>query len=258
MASILLLDARMKKLIRSTILFSACATFLTMAFAGTEYSGGKETVRPVPLPQLCDWTGFYIGLHAGGQFGHSETTDIDDWNSFGKQFGYSESGFNGGMQFGYNLQWHWLVTGPEFDVGYMDLNGRGTEPGSPGFDSRGETNGDFYTTLRGRIGVALDCWLIYGTGGAIGVNYTKRFIDDCSTGPCGPAVLDARDTDFDWGYTVGGGIERLIGNHWSVKAEYLYFGLGDDHFSGVSGGTRYGFKAETEGHIVRAGLNYKF
>jgi opacity protein-like surface antigen len=106
--------------------------------------------------------------------------------------------------------------------------------------------------------VALDCWLVYATGGGIGVNLTKRFIDHCSTGSCGGGVIDARDADFSWGYTVGGGIERMIGRHWTVKAEYLYFSLGDDHFSGVSGGTRYGFDAESKGHIVRAGLNYKF
>jgi outer membrane immunogenic protein len=247
----------MKQLIRSTLLFCVCCALTTVALAGTGYYSGKETVAPAPIPTLCDWTGFYIGLHAGGQFGHSETADIDGWNA-DRQFGYSETGFNGGMQFGYNFQWHWLVTGPEFDIGYMDLNGHGVEPGSPGHDSHAETNGDFYTTLRGRIGVALDCWLVYATGGGIGVNYTKRFIDDCSTGACGGGTIDARDTDFNWGYTVGGGIERLIGHHWTVKAEYLYFGLGDDHFSNVSGTTRYRFDAETQGHIVRAGLNYKF
>jgi outer membrane immunogenic protein len=249
----------MKQLIRSTILFSASFALAAMAFAGTDYYSGKETVAPAPAPTLCDWTGFYIGLHAGGQFGHSETNDLDDWNlTAHHHFGYSESGFNGGMQVGYNFQWHWLVTGPEFDLGYLALHGRGTEPGSPGNDSRGEGDGDFYTTMRGRIGVALDCWLVYATGGGIGVNYTKRFIDDCSTGTCGGGVIDARDTDFSWGYTVGGGVERMIGHHWSVKAEYLYFSLGDNRFSAVSGGTRYGFDAETQGHIVRAGLNYKF
>jgi outer membrane immunogenic protein len=253
----------MKQLIRSTILFSACCALMTVAFAGTGYSGGKEIVAPTPIPTLCDWTGFYLGLHAGGQFGHSEDVD-HDYNfgppsrGFDKPWGYRESGFNGGMQVGYNFQWHWLVTGPEFDIGYMNLHGHGNEPGAPGNDSHGETDGDFYTTLRGRVGVALDCWLIYGTGGAIGVNYTKRFIDDCNTGACGGGRIDARDTDFNWGYTVGGGVERMLGHHWSVKTEYLYFSLGDDHFSGVSGGTRYGFDAETQGHIVRAGLNYKF
>jgi len=255
---ILLRVTGMKQLIRLMgVLFVGSA--LTAAFAGTEMYSGKESkvVAPAPAPTLCDWTGFYIGLHAGGQFGHSETTDLDDWNTIAHhQFGYSESGFNGGAQFGYNFQWHWLVTGPEFDVGYMNLHGRGLEPQPAAFrDSFGETDSDFYTTLRGRVGVALDCWLFYATGGGIGVNYTTRFKD---TGADNGNVLDARTNDFDWGWTVGGGVERMINRHWSIKAEYLYYKLDDQHFSGVFGGTRFGFNAETEGNIIRAGLNYKF
>jgi outer membrane immunogenic protein len=251
----------MKQLVRLMGVIFACATLSTTAFAGTEMYNGKETkaVRAAPTPELCDWTGFYIGLHAGGQFGHSENVDLDDWNRPDRPWGYSESGFNGGMQFGYNFQWHWLVTGPEFDVGYMNLKGRGAETLPPAIsDSFGETDSDFYTTLRGRIGVALDwhgCWLVYGTGGAIGVNYTMRFKD---TGTDNGNVLDARGNDFNWGWTVGGGIERMINRHWSIKTEYLHYKLDDDHFSGVFTGTRFGFNAETEGHIVRAGLNYKF
>jgi outer membrane immunogenic protein len=251
---ILLSVTGMKQLIRLMgVLFVGSA--LTAAFAGTEIYSGKESkvVAPAPAPTLCDWTGFYVGLHAGGQFGHSETTDLDDWNFPDRQFGYSESDFNGGAQFGYNFQWHWLVTGPEFDVGYMNLHGRGAEPGTT--DSFAETDSDFYTTLRGRVGVALDCWLIYATGGGIGVNYTTRFKD---TGADNGNVLDARTNDFDWGWTVGGGVERMINRHWSIKAEYLYYKLDDQHFSGVFGGTRFGFNAETEGNIIRAGLNYKF
>src|SRR5712692_8978498 len=101
LALILLETGRMKQLIRSTILFSACCALTTMAFAGTGYYSGKETVTPAPVPTLCDWAGFYIGVHAGGQFGHSETNDLDDWNlAAHHHFGYSETGFNGGMQVG--------------------------------------------------------------------------------------------------------------------------------------------------------------
>jgi outer membrane immunogenic protein len=234
---------------------------LSSAFAGTGTYTGKEmkAVAPAPPPE-CEWTGFYMGLHAGGQFGHSETKDLDDWNAPDKPWGYDESGFNGGGQFGYNFQWHWLVLGPEFDVGYMNLEGSGTEPGSANGDSRGESDSDFYTTLRGRIGVTLDwngCWLIYGTGGAIGVNYVTRFIDNSAVVP-GTGLLDARETDFNWGYTVGGGIERMLNRHWSIKTEYLYFELDKQRFDGVSAGARYRFDGDTEGHIVRAGLNYRF
>lgn len=240
----------------------ACGALTTAAFAGTEVYSGKESkaVVAAPQPTLCDWTGFYMGVHAGGQFGHSETTDLDEWNfSAHHHFGYDESGFNGGLTLGYNFQWHWLVTGPEFDIGYMNLEGSGVEPGSPGGDSHGETDSDFYTSLRGRVGVALDCWLIYATGGGIGVNTTNRFIDNCKTGNCGGGILIASDEDFNWGWTVGGGVERKFGQHWSAKIEYLYFNLEDEHFSGVEHGDgTWNFNAETAGHIVRAGLNYHF
>jgi outer membrane immunogenic protein len=240
----------MKHLIRLTILFSICSVLAIGAFAGTETFSGKEMKQVAPAPPpLCEWTGFYIGLNAGGEFGHSETLD----EVVGRRFGYSESGFSGGMQFGYNWQWHWLVLGPEFDVGYMDLSGRGHEPGF-GDTVHGETTSDFYTTLRGRVGVPLDwhgCWLVYGTGGAIGVNYTTRFHVD-------PDFFDARRSDFDWGYTVGGGIERMINRRWSVKAEYLYFSLDDQPFSNTQSGIAGHFRGETEGHIVRAGLNFHF
>jgi opacity protein-like surface antigen len=73
--------------------------------------------------------------------------------------------------------------------------------------------------------------------------------------------LDASTTDFDWGYTLGGGIERRLGRHWSIKVEYLYFSLAEQSFSGVEKnvtGNRYTFEGETMGHIVRGGLNFHF
>jgi len=259
-------------------LFGAITTFvgslvlMTTGFAGSEsIATGKEMkeAAPAPLPE-CNWNGFYFGLHAGGQFGHSENRDLDLWNFGGgvRDWGYSESGFNGGGQFGYNFQWHRLVVGPEFDLGYMNLDGRGQEIDTPGTaDSHGESDSDFYTTLRGRIGVALDwrgCWLLYGTGGAIGVNYETHFQDTGAAQPPTPNTINARRTDFDWGYTVGGGIERQLGRHWSIKAEYLYFSLDEQEFSGTgvtfAGASvgRFRFNGETTGHIVRAGLNFRF
>ena len=92
------------------------------------------------------------------------------------------------------------------------------------------------------------CWLVYATGGAIGVNYTTRFhvtLDDTD-------FFDARDSDFDWGYSVGGGIERKIFNrHWSMKVEYLYFSLDDQSLCNTQSGVTAHFEAHTFGHIVR-------
>src|SRR5438093_13250347 len=90
--------AVMKELFRLTILFCACAGLPLSALAGPEpLPSGKEMkqVAPAPLPE-CNWTGFYVGLHVGGQFGHAEDVDID---SFGRAvgpeprpWGYDQSG----------------------------------------------------------------------------------------------------------------------------------------------------------------------
>jgi opacity protein-like surface antigen len=231
-----------------------CCAFAThpLLLAGTgSFQDSKDIkeVAPVqPQTDLCDWSGFYVGMHSGGQFGRSQTHDF----ATGRVFGYEESGFNGGLQFGYNFQWHWVVVGPEFDAGYMNLNGRGDETRFPGV--HGETDSDFYATLRGRVGARLNgggCWLVYATGGAIGLNYTNRYHVD-------PNFFDARGNDFDWGYCVGGGIERMLARHWSVKAEYLYFNLAEQSFGEPIGGVPVDFRGETQGHILRAGLNYRF
>jgi outer membrane immunogenic protein len=257
----------MKQLSLLTVaVFTSCLLVIN-TFGGPEPPPSGKEMKEVapPPPPLCEWGGFYVGIHGGGQFGHSETGETFDISGFGSEtgptFGYNESGFIGGGQVGYNWQWRWLVLGPEFDVGYMDVGGSGTPAGVS--DVYGSTNGGFYTTLRGRAGVAFDwngCWLLYATGGAIGVDYTTRYHVD-------PDFFDARRTDFDWGYCVGGGIERQIfDRHWSIKVEYLYFSLSNQSFDNSRSlfyldenrtvtGHIFG---ETFGHIVRAGLNYHF
>src|ERR1700693_2605933 len=162
-------------IILASALFASCLLALT-TFAGPDsLSSGKEMkeVAPAPLPE-CNWTGFYLGVTGGGQFGHREDFDLDSyWNHPG--WGYRESGALVSGEFGYNLQiGRWLVLGPEFDAGYMDLKGTGEDPGTnfSGGPNFGRSDSNFYTTLLGRVGVPLDwhgCWLVYATGGGIGV-----------------------------------------------------------------------------------------
>ena len=256
----------MKQLIRLVAVFSGCAALTITAFAGSETYSGKEmkTTAPAPPPE-CNWTGFYVGIHGGGEFGHSEDRDLDQFISpFPgpvREFGYDESGAVAGGQIGYNWQWHWLVLGPEFDAGYMNLDGDGTTRFDRrvfNSDTRAFTDSDFYTTLRGRVGVALGKWLFYGTGGGIGVNYETRVK---AATPASGTFLDADKTDFDWGWCAGGGIEYMLNCHWTAKVEYLHFGLDDQDFSAVDrlSATTFHFTGVgTEGNIFRAGLNYKF
>lgn len=261
----------MKQLFRLTISLCALAALPLTIIAGPEpLPSGKEMkqVAPAPLPE-CNWTGFYIGLHVGGQFGHAEDVDLDNYDSLGpdpRPWGYDQSGVVAGGQVGYNFQWHWVVLGIEADGGYMNIEGSGVHPEAilnTGSDVVGHTDSDFYTTIRGRLGLALNKWMIYATGGGIGVNWDTRVRDNCDTGPCGDDLLNAHKEEFAWGWTIGGGIEYMFGCHWSLKGEYLYYTLDDQSFSAeaTSSGTPTGtfrWEAHDQGHIIRGGLNYKF
>ena len=268
----------MKTLTRLFVVFCACNALALTALAGPERINESKEVVPVPQPDCCQWQGFYLGVHVGGQFGDSDSTfNFENIPSLTTSWGYDESGIVGGAQAGYNFQWGHFVLGPEFDIGYMNLDGKGTSPASApviAFYELAETSSDFYGTFRLRLGYANDCWLFYVTGGGIGVNYEAdyRFIPS-------PTVLSGHEEDWAWGYTVGGGIERKIGCHWSIKLEYLYFNLEEQSFareistggtgtsqflpggtSGTSGSPDAldHFKTDTDGHMVRAGLNYHF
>ncbi len=121
-------------------------------------------------------------------------------------------------------------------------------------------------TVRGRIGFAPICrLLIYGTGGLrLWQCRLFRPTANFDNGHALPQFPNFTETKTGW--TAGGGIEYAISNHWTVRAEYLHYDLGDEHRTaaratgGVPAGppfaVRYNF--DTSGEIVRGGLNFKF
>ena len=276
----------MKQLIRLTILFCACAALALTAVAGPEpLPSGKEMKQVAPAPPECDytWTGFYFGGNAGYGWGSADThfdplPDAATFEALAPQtLDVDPNGFIGGGQVGYNWQWNkWLVLGVETDFQGSDIEG--SHRRSPFLDNFGDIAFEdpnvfleahermqWFGTVRGRIGFAPLCrLLIYATGGlAYGnVDYSAQTnFDNGITGVTVPAV---KFTETNAGWTVGGGLEYAISHHWSVKAEYLYYDLGDQSrtepllFDGVPTGLFVRNHFETTGNIVRGGLNFKF
>jgi outer membrane immunogenic protein len=272
----------MKQLIRLTILFCGCAALALTAIAGPEpLPSGKEMKEVAPAPPECDytWTGFYIGGNAGYGWGNGDTRfePLPDAATFidlePQRLSPDPSGFIGGGQIGYNFQLNkWLVLGAEADFQGSDMEGDDTR--SNFTDIFGVGNGadtflfahertQWFGTARARIGFTPMCkLLIYATGGlAYGsVDYSANTnFDNGVTYP-------VKFSETNLGWTVGGGLEWALNHHWSVKAEYLYYDLGDESrtepqlFDGVPTGSgfavRYHF--DTTANIVRGGLNYKF
>ena len=88
--------------------------------------------RPAPAPTapvayapaaIYNWSGFYIGAHAGGDFGNSSWSDPFT----GASNTFSSTGFLGGAQLGANYQLNMLVLGVEGDFSWTNLKGSGTD-----------------------------------------------------------------------------------------------------------------------------------
>jgi outer membrane immunogenic protein len=223
---------------------------------------------PAIVP-IYNWTGFYIGAHAGYGFegGDADYTYGPSPAAFGLDAGRlspKAEGFIGGGQIGYNWQTGMWVLGIEADISYFDFTGSASTIASTGgvlnppFTQSASTKMDWFGTVRGRLGwTATPSLLLYATGGLAYGHYDYT-INTAFTAPPFPGA----GSETKAGWTVGAGAEWAFSPSWSVKGEYLYFDLGDTTVTSLGSPVAPPFSASTTfqntGHIVRAGLNYKF
>jgi outer membrane immunogenic protein len=136
----------------------------------------------------------------------------------------------------------------------------------------------WFGTVRGRLGVASDRLLIYGTGGlaygrvsldASMSTSGSTFTTACIAGVCNPpdgpfgfaqaATLSGGKVNYGW--TAGGGFEWAAARNLSFKAEYIYLDLGSVDVSSIVGvgvGRPAAMHARFNDHVVRIGFNYRF
>jgi outer membrane immunogenic protein len=237
---------------------------------------------PAVAAPAYNWTGFYIGGHAGYSWMRS-TDSVTGANAAGLGFTTTSEvatslpldpkGFIGGGQAGYNWQFSpmWVV-GLETDFSGVDLKNTISLPG-PADASRIMTASeklDWFGTFRGRVGITpFDRGLLYATGGlayghaSLSTALTRPgFTPGAPANGCGGFnnCQSGSVSDTRVGWTVGGGFEWAFIGNWSVKGEYLYYDLGtishtmtDPVFPAI-----FNASAPIKGSIARAGLNYKF
>jgi outer membrane immunogenic protein len=78
-----------------------------------------------------------------------------------------------------------------------------------------------FGTVRGRLGVAFDRVLVYATGGAAFTDARTSLGLDCTFLGCSSANPIAATAEFSTqktGWVAGGGIERMFGQNWIVRA----------------------------------------
>jgi outer membrane immunogenic protein len=181
--------------------------------AATSIAGGAAyaadlSEAPVEQQQIysptsaISWTGFYAGINGGFGSGSAPSSTPYDIGLSG--------GFLG-AQIGYN---HHLtdniVLGIEADAQWANMTGTIT---------LGQTVTEtinWFGTVRGRLGYAMDTWLPYVTGGLAVAGATR------TTTAGGGQSIGATHT----GYVLGAGIEWAFAGDWSAKLEYQHLSLG--------------------------------
>jgi outer membrane receptor protein involved in Fe transport/opacity protein-like surface antigen len=204
-----------------------------------DYSG-RFGLPSAPASDRYNWSGFYIGLNAGGAFGVNTVTA----SGGGGSASVKEPGFLGGAQVGANYQTGPVVWG--FEADYDASTQNKSLPAGVLTGSTSQT--PWFATLRGRVGMAFDRTLVYGTaGGAAG---ELRSIVAIPAGTTNTTV-----TYGTW--TAGGGVEYGITDNLSARVEYLYLDKG--HIAtGFIGPPATTITSRVQDNLVRAGLNYRF
>lgn len=262
-----------------------------------------SSASAAPPASSWSWTGFYLGGNLGYSWGRSSDTLVLSDATTGAVLDSASSnaalnGFIGGGQIGYNWQHDTWVLGIEADLelsgersnaGVVCPGGTGLPPLPQGFAGQcsagqpGETitalpvtdqlgqSLDWFGTLRGRLGTTLisPTILPYVTGGlAFGGVHTTNVITGTNFSITGtPSVMSSViDTHTNrTGWTIGGGVEDALSEHWIARLEYLYIDLGsvtgsvvtpivtaNGHFLAAS------FSSQVTDNILRAALSYKF
>jgi outer membrane immunogenic protein len=204
------------------LLLAACAAVAAAphALAGDlPLQRQSNYVPPQAYNSLFNWTGFYAGVHGGYAWGSAS--------------GLSPDGFVGGLQAGYNYQ-----SSPNGVVGFeTDISATSISDTVGGV----KFGADYLGTIRARAGYTLDRVLFYVAGGAA---YGQGDLE----------IAGLSNTQFHWGWTIGGGIEAMVTPRVSARLEYLYVDLAKETYQSVLGPTNIGYTT----NIVRGGLNYRF
>jgi outer membrane immunogenic protein len=224
---------------------------------------GSAAAADLPLytkapPPMWSWTGCYIGMEGGGAWGRTNhvavtsPTPADVGLPITGNFNMSGGLFGGTV--GCNYQFGKWVFGIEDDFSWT--NKQGTANDIPPFGpATSQTSERWLDTLRGRIGVAWDRTLLYGTGG---VAFADTSVSIChvTNGVC------VNDAQTRTGWVVGAGIEYALWHNLFVKLEYLHVDLGTGRYISppvvIAGFTYDTRDVRLTDDILRVGLNYRF
>ena len=215
-----------------------------------------------PVATVYDWGGGYIGINGGYAFGQSEWgADPRNPSSLSSTGNFNVNGGLVGGTIGVSGQWGAWVFGVEGDFDWQGLSGSSSSAfctslfisATPAGLSC-KTASNWLGTFRARFGYAWDRVLVYGTAGGAGAN-----VETALSGL-------PYQSNPEWGWTAGAGVEVALAEHWTFKVEYLFVDLGN---ASCNHGYSCGFDARAAAinsnmtvklneNLIRVGLNFKY
>jgi high affinity Mn2+ porin len=203
-------------------------------------------VKAAHSQSVFDWTGFYVGAHAGFGRGSSSAVLTDPATTAARGF---FGGVIGGVHAGYNVQLSsGIVLGAEADINfpnYLTSNSIVALLATPRSEVVEQL--DYAGSLRGRIGYASGHWLAYATGGLAWAG--ERFVNTPAIGS------EEKELNVRLGWAAGAGVEYAFAPHWSLRLEYLYsrFEQANIRFPSATQ-----ISSSLDLQSIRVGLNRKF
>jgi outer membrane immunogenic protein len=233
---------------------------------------------PPPAPPPFSWTGFYLGADLGGLWTRSVSGRWDPLPSpsaFGElpiTGSLNTSAVVGGIHAGYNWQfaqtwvagiegdWSWTTANASFTQSWVTTGG----VLRPAALTRMNIVDNWLASIRGRIGfLVTPATLVYFTGGGAWgqIGYTASAANE----PPSTYLAASAFSKTVGGSVLGGGLEYVISNNWSVRAEYLFYHLNTGataiapdstgHFPALP--SRFTW-SNSDVQSARAGVSYKF
>lgn len=235
----------MKNRLLSTVAVIGSVVGLTGAAAAQTSAAAQLPVAARPF----QWTGCYIGGHAGYGWGRAEdrtfefTTDVSGWLA--------------GGQIGCDYQFApSFLLGVEAMAAWTDIHGT-SDPFFSGKNmTRLSAQTDWIASATARAGVTADRWLIFiKAGPAWSKGNFREYGGHLVDGP-----FDYRGGFRDMGWTWGVGFEWAFAPNWSAKFEFNRYDFSGntvrlrDIFSGDVDKSLFDHKIQT----VTFGINYRF
>ncbi len=217
---------------------------------------------PVMTPAYYDWSGFYVGLNAGGGRSHKcwVNNSVFAIPTGGVNEGcHDATGGLAGGQMGFRWQSGTWVFGVEAQGDWTSF--KGTNASIPvaallGFPAlTNQTRIDAIGLFTGQVGYAFNNVLWYVKGGAaLASDRYNGQITGTNT------VIDSAN-EVRWGGTVGTGIEFGFAPSWSVGLEYdhLFMGSRNINFSLANfGGVTRNDRISQDADIGTVRVNYRW